>query len=117
MHLPSRSRRRELHRKPAGPDGLRHDPEVSACGLRVIVATPPARACRHGGGIVVCRALFNALVFFVTDPEALRRIYVTHAYFYNWPEFIANLVKELVGESVLCAVCATHKRQRALMNP
>ncbi|KAI9345170.1 cytochrome P450 [Zopfochytrium polystomum] len=78
---------------------------------------PFLRWATRYGGVVVFRALFNTPVLLVTDPTALRRIYGTHAHLYNRPEFITNLVKELVGESVLSAVGATHKRQRALLNP
>ncbi|KAI9345169.1 cytochrome P450 [Zopfochytrium polystomum] len=72
-------------------------------------------ANRHGG-IVLFRALFNTPVLLVTDPAALRRIYGSQD-LYRRSKFSQNLVKELVGESLISSVGAVHKRQRAMLNP
>ncbi|KAI9325551.1 cytochrome P450 [Zopfochytrium polystomum] len=69
------------------------------------------------GGLVRVHGPLNWPVVMATSPTALRAIFGTHAHVFVRPRMAVVMLKEFVGEGLLAASGAQHRRQRALISP
>ncbi|KAH7330478.1 cytochrome P450 [Rhexocercosporidium sp. MPI-PUGE-AT-0058] len=68
-------------------------------------------------GLIRFRVLFNQERIFLTSTEALREVLVTNSYDFIKPEQASFTFRKILGDGVLVANGATHKRQRKILMP
>ncbi|CZT11774.1 hypothetical protein WAI453_004318 [Rhynchosporium graminicola] len=68
-------------------------------------------------GLIRFRVLFNQERLFLTSIEALREVLVTNSYDFIKPEQASFTFRKVLGDGVLIANGAAHKRQRKILMP
>ncbi|CAG8614232.1 4348_t:CDS:2 [Gigaspora margarita] len=72
---------------------------------------------RQYGGIVRYHGLLNESNILISDPKLIQQVLINHTYDYPRLFFLKNVVKGVLGESIILAEGDSHKRQRKMMNP
>ncbi|KAG4436975.1 hypothetical protein IFR05_007545 [Cadophora sp. M221] len=68
-------------------------------------------------GLIRFRVLFNQERIFLTSTEALREVLVTNSYDFIKPEQASFAFRKMLGDGILVANGASHKRQRKILMP
>ncbi|PVH73748.1 cytochrome P450 [Cadophora sp. DSE1049] len=68
-------------------------------------------------GLIRFRTLFNQERIFLTSTDALREVLVTNSYDFVKPEQASFTFRKVLGDGVLVAEGASHKRQRKILMP
>ncbi|KAF0487203.1 cytochrome P450 [Gigaspora margarita] len=76
-----------------------------------------AHLAKQYGGIVRYHGLLNESNILISDPKLIQQVLINNTYDYPRLFFLKNVVKGVLGESIILAEGDPHKRQRKMMNP